>query len=102
MAIATMTVPVSPDQLEVTHLSTREWLISDETRSRHGGVGVVAYIEFRFGVFELLELDRPVERSFFDTLEAAVAAVSGATQQQSRPVRDIIYLSDAKHPATKL
>ena len=36
---------------------------------------MVAHVEFRFGVVELLELDTPAERNFFDSLGAAVASI---------------------------
>lgn len=47
------------NQLEVSPLSSSEWIVSDAAVAKNEGVGVVAYIESRLGVFELLELNKP-------------------------------------------
>lgn len=67
------------DRLGVTPLSSSEWLVSDAALAKNEGVGVVAYIESRFGIFELLELDKPAERTYFDSLGAAVASIGYST-----------------------
>ena len=63
------------NQLEVSPLSSSEWIVSDAALAKNEGVGVVAYIESRLGVFELLELNNPAERNYFDSLSAAIASI---------------------------
>jgi hypothetical protein len=70
-------IAITPDsdELEVTPLSCSEWLVPDTALPKNEGVGVVADIESRFGIYELLELNKPAERNYFDTLGAAVASI---------------------------
>ena len=69
------------NQLEVSPLSSSEWIVSDAAVAKNEGVGVVAYIESRLGVFELLELNKPAERNYFDSLSAAIASISHSTSR---------------------
>ena len=66
---------LAANQLEVSPLSGSEWIVSDAALAKNEGVGVVAYIESRLGVFELLELNKPTERNYFDSLSAAIASI---------------------------
>ena len=68
-------ITLEANQLEVRPLSSSEWIVSDAAVARNEGVGVVAYVESRLGVFELLELNKPSERSYFDSLSAAIASI---------------------------
>ena len=68
-------ITLGANQLEVSPLSSSEWIISDAAVAKNEGVGVVAYVESRLGVFELLELNKPAERTYFDSLSAAVASI---------------------------
>ena len=68
-------ITLEADQLEVRALSSSEWIVSDAAVARNEGVGVVAHVESRLGVFELLELNKPSERSYFDSLSAAIASI---------------------------
>ena len=68
-------VTLEANQLEVSPLSSSEWIVSDAALAKNEGVGVVAYIESRLGVFELLELNNPAERNYFDSLSAAIASI---------------------------
>ena len=72
---------ITPDanQLEVSPLSSSEWIVSDAALAKNEGVGVVAYVESRLGVFELLELNKPAERNYFDSLSAAIASIGYST-----------------------
>ena len=68
-------ITLEANHLEVSPLSSNEWIVSDAALARTDGVGVVAYVESRLGVFELLELNKPAERNYFDSLSAAIASI---------------------------
>ena len=74
-------ITLEANQLEVSPLSGSEWIVSDTAMARNEGVGVVAYIESRMGVFELLELNKPAERKYFDSLDAAIASIGYSTSR---------------------
>ena len=74
-------ITLDANQLEVSPLSSSEWIVSDATLAKNEGVGVVAYVESRLGVFELLELNKPAERNYFDSLSAAIASIGHSTSR---------------------
>ena len=68
-------ITLEANQLEVRPLSSSEWIVSDVAVARNEGLGAVAYVESRLGVFELLELNKPADRNYFDSLSAAIASI---------------------------
>jgi len=74
-------ITLGANQLEVSPLSSSEWIVSDAALAKNEGVGVVAYIESRLGVFELLELNNPAERNYFDSLSAAIASIGSSSSR---------------------
>jgi len=73
--ITMIAITLEANQPEVRPLSSSEWIVSDVAVARNEGLGAVAYVESRLGVFELLEPNKPADRNYFDSLSAAIASI---------------------------
>ncbi len=59
-------------QIEVKTISDTEWLICDPREVERTGIGIVGFIEARFGKFEVLCFNEPSRRAYFDTFDSAL------------------------------
>ena len=61
--------------LEVTEISNREWRVSDTGFAAIGAPDVVGFILQLEGMFEVTQIGRPGQRTYFRSFDAALDAL---------------------------
>jgi len=61
--------------LEVTEISNREWRVSDTRFAAIGAPDVVGFILQLEGMFEVTQIGRPGQRTYFRSFDAALDAL---------------------------
>lgn len=61
--------------LEATEISSREWRVSDTRSAELGAPAVVGFILQLDGMFEVTQIGRPGQRTYFRSFEAALDAL---------------------------
>lgn len=67
-----MRIQHEQSQLDVTTISPTEWLICDPIEVERTGIGIVGFVEARYGKFEVLCFNEPSRRAVFDTFDGAL------------------------------
>jgi hypothetical protein len=60
------------DQIEVVKLNSDDWVIYDRRQEQQTGCGVVGFVTYVAGLYELLQLSSPSTPQFFASLHDAV------------------------------
>jgi hypothetical protein len=70
--VSTHRIPTRHDWIMLEPLSLNDWLVVDRGQEFLTGDGVIGHIQVFLGIFEALNKNAPLERSFFDNLESAI------------------------------
>lgn len=81
--------PPAPDgarEVEVLALSSSQWKICDRRWPEHDARNLIGFVEKDEGLFEVVEVDRGLERFSFPTLAEATAHFARRVMEGRRPV----------------